>query len=106
MSKVTERIKKKEREKGSFLETSAFLVILGVLTLFLREELDGLQPSSSSNITKLNREKSLEEREIEEMKLIFKNHLQSCHSFLGVKTPLLLVDLRICSLHHLVPPLS
>ena len=77
-----------------------------MLTIFLLLELGGLQAPSSSNITKLTREKRQEEGNIEKRKLVFKIHLQSCHSFLGVKTPILLVDLRFCRLHHLVTPLS
>ena len=58
-----------------------------MLTIFLLEELDDLQPSSCNNITKLNREKRQEERKIEKRELVFKIHLQSSHSLLGVKTP-------------------
>ena len=63
-----------------------------MLTLFLLVELGGLQSPSSGNITKLTREKRQEERKIEERKLVFKIHLQSFHSLLGVKASFLLVD--------------
>ena len=70
MSKVTDLTKRRYKIEERKLVSKNFNLpchsFLGVMLQCLLVEHDGLQPSSPSNITKLNKEKSLQERKIEE----------------------------------------